>query len=277
MDTVALPDGSGLPRLGLGTWRMGEHMRRRADEIAVIRLALELGVTLIDTAEMYADGGAEQVVGEALAGRRDEAFLVSKIYPHNASRRGVSAACERSLRRLRTDRIDLYLLHWRGAHPLAETIDAFERLREAGKIRHWGVSNLDVADMEELAALPAGARCATNQVHYSASARGVEFDLLPWMRARRMPMMAYSPIDEGRLADNATLAAIGARHGVSAAQAALAWVLRHPDVVAIAMTTRASHLHANRGAVELRLSPADLAELDRRFAPPARKVPLSVI
>ena len=277
MDTVQLTDGFTLPRLGLGTWRMGEHARRRADEIAVIRLALELGMTLIDTAEMYADGGAEEVVGEALAGRRDEAFLVSKVYPHNASRRGVPAACERSLRRLRTDRLDLYLLHWRDAQPLSETIEAFERLREAGKIRRWGVSNLDVDDMEEVVALPAGAQCAINQVHYSASARGVEFDLLPWMRAHGMPLMAYSPIDEGRLADNATLAAIGARHGASAAQVALAWVLRHPDVAAVAMTARASHLHANRSALDLRLTPADLAELDRRFAPPSRKVPLSMI
>ena len=277
MDTVALPDGSTVAQLGLGTWRMGEHAQRRAAEIGVVRLALDLGITLIDTAEMYADGGAEALVGEALAGRRDQAFIVSKVYPHNASRRGVPAACERSLKRLRTDRIDLYLLHWRGEHPLAETVEAFERLRQAGKIRRWGVSNLDVDDLEELAALPAGSHCTTDQVHYSASARGVEFDLLPWLRARRMPMMAYSPIDEGRLADNATLAAIGARHGASAAQVALAWVLRHPDVIAIAMTADARHLRDNRAALELRLAPADLAELDRRFAPPARKAPLSMI
>lgn len=277
MKTVVLPDGSTVAQLGLGTWRMGEHAQQRAAEMDVIRLALDLGVTLIDTAEMYADGAAEALTGEALAGRRDQAFIVSKVYPHNASRRGVPAACEHSLKRLRTDRIDLYLLHWRGEHPLAETVEAFERLRQAGKIRYWGVSNLDVADLEELAALAAGGQCATDQVHYSASARGVEFDLLPWLRAHRMPLMAYSPLDEGRLADNATLAAIGARHGASAAQVGLAWVMRHADVIALPRTRDPQHLRANLAALELRLTPADLAELDRRFAPPARKAPLSMI
>ena len=277
MRTVSLTDGTAVAQLGLGTWRMGMQPGRRADEVAAIRAALDFGMTLIDTAEMYAEGGAEEVVGEAIAGRRDQAFVVTKVYPHNASRHGAPAACERSLKRLRTDRIDLYLLHWRGEHPLAETVEAFERLRAAGKIARWGVSNFDVDDLDEFAALAAGAACATNQVYYSASARGIEFDLLPAQRARRMPLMAYSPIDEGRLARHAVLAAIGERHGVSAAQVALAWVLRQPDVIAIPMTANALHLRANRAAADLVLDAQDLAEIDRQFPPPTRKTALAMI
>lgn len=277
MRTVTLPGGERVPQLGIGTWRMGERDAARADEIAAIRLALDQGLSVLDTAEMYAEGGAERIVGEAIADRRDEAFVVSKVYPHNASRHGIPAACERSLRRLRTDRIDLYLLHWQGAHPLAETVDAFERLQRDGKVRHWGVSNLDVDALEALAALPEGARCATNQVHYSVSSRGIEFDLLPWMRAHGLPVMAYSPLDEGRLAGNATLAAIGARHGASAAQVALAWAMREPDVIAIPRTVTPRHVLDNRAAAELRLTAQDRSEIDRRFAPPATKQPLSMI
>lgn len=277
MRTIPLSDGATVPQLGLGTWRMGQQPARRTHELAAIGYALDCGITLIDTAEMYAEGGAEQVVGEAIAHRRDDAFVVSKVYPHNASRQGVPAACERSLRRLRTDRIDLYLLHWRGTYPLAETADAFERLRSAGKIVRWGVSNFDVADLDELARLPMGEVCATNQVYYCASARGIEFDLLPAQRARRMPLMAYSPIDEGRLVDDAVLTTIGKRHGASAAQVALAWVLRQPDVIAIPMTANIAHLRDNRAAVDLALTAEDLAQIDRHFPPPERKTPLAMI
>ncbi len=274
---VRLPDGERVPALGAGTWRMGESRIRRAAELAALRRALDLGVRLVDTAEMYGDGGAEEVVGEAIAGRRDEVFVVSKVYPHNASRHGAIAACERSLGRLRTDRIDLYLLHWRGAVPLVQTVEAFEQLRAQGKIRHWGVSNFDLDDMRELAGLRAGANCAADQVYYSASRRGVEFDLLPWLREHAMPLMAYCPLDEGALARDATLAAIGRRHGVTAAQVAIAWLLSRPGVIAIPKAVRSEHVDANLAAAGLALSAADCAAIDAAFPPPRRKTPLTVV
>jgi diketogulonate reductase-like aldo/keto reductase len=277
MKTVALPGGERVPALGLGSWRMGESARTRADEVAAVRRALDLGLALVDTAEMYADGGAERVIGEALEGRREEVFLVSKVYPHNAGRRAAVAACERSLERLRTDRIDLYLLHWRGTVPLAETVEAFERLRAGGKIRHWGVSNFDVEDLDELWALPHGARCAANQVYYSASQRGVEAALVPRQRGRGLPLMAYCPLDEGALARHAGLAAIGRRHGASAAQVAIAWLLTRPDVIVIPKASRAEHLQQNRTAADLELTPADLAEIDRLLPPPKRRGPIKVV
>ena len=284
MQVVTLPDGETVPALGLGTWRMGESARSRASEIDAVRLALQMGWRLIDTAEMYGEGGAEEVVGEALAQavaagevRREEVFVVSKVYPHNASRAGTLAACERSLRRLRTPQIDLYLLHWRGEHPLSDTVSAFESLKAEGRIRHWGVSNLDFEDMEELVRVEGGERCAANQVYYALSERGVEIGLLPWLRRHRMPCMAYCPIDQGRLAGDSTLKAIGRRHSATATQVALAWVLAQPDVIAIPKAVREEHLRENLAAAELALSPDDLAELERRFPRPSRKRPLAMV
>ncbi len=268
MKTVALPGGERVPALGQGTWFMGERAHARKQEVAALQLGLDLGLTLIDTAEMYAEGGAEEVVGEAIAGRREQVFLVSKVYPHNASRRGAIAACERSLKRLKTDRIDLYLLHWRGAHPLAETVQAFEALQRDGKIRHWGVSNLDLADMQELWGAPGGSACAANQLLYNLSRRGIEWDLLPWLRAHGVPVMAYSPIEQARLLHHQGLRDCAARHGLDAAQLALAWLLRHDDVIAIPKAATPAHLRANAAAAALRLDAAVLDELDRLFAPP---------
>ncbi len=279
--TVSFPGGEQRPALGIGTWRLGEQRARRSQEVASVAAALELGYRVIDTAEMYGDGGAEQVVGEALAGcgiARDELFVVSKVYPHHASRAGVIAACERSLKRLRLDRIDLYLLHWRGAEPLAETLAGFGVLRERGAIRHWGVSNFDVSDMEELFALPSGTACAANQVYYSLTQRGIEFDLLPWQQARGVPLMAYSPIDQGALAKAgvpAALREVAARHGATPAQVALAAVLAQPGVMAIPKAGQRAHLRENLAAAGLQLGEDDLAALGRAFPPPRRKQPLA--
>jgi diketogulonate reductase-like aldo/keto reductase len=277
MRTTTLPDGEPVPVLGQGTWGMGERAAQRAAEVRALRLGLDRGLLLIDTAEMYGEGGAEEVVGEAIAGRRDEVFLVSKVYPHNASRQGAVAACERSLTRLGTDRIDLYLLHWRGRYPLAETVEAFERLRQDGKIRHWGVSNLDADEMEELSRVPEGRRCATDQVLYNLSRRGVEWDLLPWCRARGMPVMAYSPIEQGRLPTKGVLSEIGRRRGHTPFQIALAWVLAQPGVIAIPKASRTEHVEANAGALDLSLTPDELAEIDRQFPAPTRKQSLAML
>lgn len=273
--TTALPCGETVPVFGLGTWTMGEHKDSFAEEVAALRLGLDLGATLIDTAEMYAD--AELVVGEAIKGHRDGLFIVSKVLPSNASRTGTVAACERSLKRLGTDRIDLYLLHWRGGVPLAETVEAFEMLKAAGKIRHWGVSNFDTDDMEELSALPAGGNCQSNQVLYNLSRRGIEFDLLPWSRARSMPVMAYSPIEQGALAQDSAIGTVAARHGATPAQIALAWVMREDGVIAIPKAARPEHVRQNIAAADISLTPDDLAALDRAFAPPSRKRPLEMI
>jgi len=274
MKTVVLPGGETVPALGLGTWRMGESARDRRSEVDAVRFALEIGYRLIDTAEMYGDGGAEEVVGEALAAgpvRRDEVFVVSKVYPHNASHKGTISACERSLKRLRTDHIDLYLLHWRGSVPLAETVAAFEDLRLAGKIRQWGVSNFDVDDLRELWDVDDGARCAANQVYYSAGQRGIEFDLLPWQRQHAVPVMAYCPIDQGSLARSARLQAVAGARGISAAQLALAWTLRQPDVIAIPKAVQPAHLLDNLAAASIELSAAELSQVDAAFPPPTRK------
>ncbi len=280
--TLALPGGEAVSALGLGTWRMGEDRAAHGTELAALRHALELGYRVFDTAEMYADGGAESLLGEALAGPlrgalpRRELFIVSKVYPHHGSARGVVAACERSLRRLRLEQIDLYLLHWRGSVPLHETVQGFQALQRRGLIRHWGVSNFDLADMRELMAMPGGSDCSANQVWYSLTRRGVEFDLLPWQRQRQMPLMAYSPIDQGALAGHAPLAALAARRGLCAAQLALAWALAQAGVMAIPKSSQAPHLQHNWQAAALRLSPEELAELDRLFAPPRRRQPLAV-
>jgi diketogulonate reductase-like aldo/keto reductase len=268
MKQVRLPSGEQVPALGQGSWYMGEDRSARKAEIEALQLGLDLGLTLIDTAEMYAEGGAEEVVGEAIAGRRDEVFLVSKVYPYNATRQGVVAACERSLKRLKTDRIDLYLLHWRGQYPLAETVAGFEALQRAGKIRHWGVSNLDLDDMRELASVPGGGACAANQLLYNLSRRGIEWDLLPWLRERGMPVMAYSPIEQARLLRHKGLQDLARRHGMTPARAALAWLLGQEGVMAIPKSASAAHVRENAAARDIVLDAAQRAELDRLFAPP---------
>lgn len=275
--TTTLPSGEAIQVLGQGTWKMGEDRRRRADEVNALKLGLDLGITLIDTAEMYASGGAEEVVAEAIAGRRAEVFVVSKVLPSNASRAGVQRACENSLKRLRTDRIDLYLLHWPGSVPLAETVEAFEALKKAGKIRHWGVSNFDTEDMEDLAGLPGGGNVQTNQVLYNLVRRGPEFDLAPWSRKRGIPLMAYSPVEQGALARNARLDAIAARHNATAAQIALAWVMHQDGVIAIPKASSEEHVRQNFAALDIKLTPQDLSDLDRAFPPPTRKRGLEMI
>ena len=277
MKTVTLPSGERVPAFGMGTWYLGENPAARAEEIATLRLGLDLGATLIDTAEMYGEGLAEELIGEAIEGRRDEAFLVSKVYPHNASRRGAVAACERSLRRLRTDRLDLYLLHWWGTVPLAETMEAFIALQRAGKIRHYGVSNLDLTDMQELWSVPGGPAVQTNQLLYNLTRRGLEWDLLPWLREQGIPVMAYSPIEQARLVRNPKLADFAQRHGMTPAQAALAWLLANDDVIVIPRTGRRERLRENLGALDHRLTKAQLAELDRLFPPPAGPRPLEML
>lgn len=273
-----------MPALGLGTWRIGERPSQRQSEVAAVRLAIELGYRLIDSAEMYGEGGAESVVGQGLAEalragdvERSAMFIVSKVYPHNASRDGVVAACLRSLDRLGVDYLDLYLLHWRGDEPLAATIEGFERLRADGRIRNWGVSNFDSADMAELLSLAGGRECVANQVYFSLRERGPSFSLLPWMRERGIAAMAYSPVDQGALASSQLLEPIAERLGFSQAQIALAWVLAQPDVVAIPKAVTPKHLQENLAATEIRLSDSDLRELDQLFPPPSRKRPLAMI
>ena len=278
LPTVELPSGEAVPQLGQGTWHMGESARKREDEIAALKLGLDLGLTLIDTAEMYGNGGAEEIVAEAIHGRRDECFIVSKVLPENSTRAGTIAACERSLKRLKTDRIDLYLLHWRGRPKLEETLAAFEALIAAGAIRYWGVSNFDVEDMEELLALPGGTACASNQVLYNLRRRGIEAGLLPWCRERGIPIMAYSPIEQGRLlrdrdadrgchppsrhpgADRARLGAAAARHDGD------------PQG-----HERCEHVRENRAALDIKLTEQDLGELDRAFPPPKGPRPLELL
>jgi diketogulonate reductase-like aldo/keto reductase len=274
---VTFPGGALVPALGQGTWFMGEQARKRDDEVAALRTGLDLGMTLIDTAEMYASGGAEEVVGEAIAGRRDQAFIVSKVLPSNASRRGTVAACERSLRRLRTDRVDLYLLHWRGSYPLAETLEAFATLQRDGKIAHWGVSNFDVNDMEELVEVAGGEAVETNQVLYNLTRRGIEFDLLPWSQQRGIPVMAYSPIEQGRLLGNPTLKRIAIAHAATPAQVALRWALRERHVIAIPKAGTIAHVQENRRALDLTLTAEDFAALDRAFPPPKGPQPLEML
>jgi len=274
---LPLPNGSSMPRFGIGTWRMGERASAAQAEIAVIQAAIERGVTLIDTAEMYGDGGAEEVIAQAVAGNRERLYLVSKVYPHNASRSGTITACERSLKRLRMDYIDCYLLHWPGEHPIAETVDAFETLKAQGKIRAWGVSNFDVADMQELATVTNGTNVATNQVLYNLSRRGIEFDLLPWQRERRIPTMAYSPIEQARLLESTKLKPIALDMSVTPAQLAIAWLLAQPEMIVIPKTTHIARLDENLGALSLALDATTLSALDRAFAPPRMRAPLSML
>jgi len=277
MKTIALPSGECVPALGMGTWYFGESPATRAEEIATLQLGLDLGIRLIDTAEMYGEGASETLIGEAIAGRRDEAFLVSKVYPHNVSRKGVVAACERSLRRLGTDRIDLYLLHWRGNVPFEETIEAFIALQRAGKIRAFGVSNLDITDMEEWCGIAGGEAVATDQVLYNLTRRGIEWDLLPWLQQRHIPVMAYSPFEHAELTRHAALAGFAAAHGMTPTQAALAWVLARDGVIAIPKTSRRERLKENFRALERPLDATQLAELNALFPPPSGPGPLEMI
>ncbi len=275
---VRLPGGKDVPALGQGTWFMGEGRAPAASEAAALRLGIELGMSLIDTAEMYADGGAEKVVAEAIAGQRDQVFLVSKVYPHNASRTGVAKACERSLQRLKTDRIDLYLLHWRGSVPLGETVDGFENLVRQGKIGAWGVSNLDESAMAELGRVAEGTNCAVDQVLYNPEHRGIEHDLMPWCTDRRIALMAYTPIGQGgQLLQAPVLASIAARHGANPAQIALAWGLRHPNMIVIPKATDPDHVRQNAAARDIALTVQDLAEIDAAFPPPRRKQSLAML
>jgi diketogulonate reductase-like aldo/keto reductase len=274
---TTLPSGAVVPVLGQGTWHMAEDRRLHDQEVAALRAGMDLGLTLIDTAEMYADGAAEELVGEAIAGRRKEVFLVSKVLPSHATRKGTIAACERTLRRLGTDRLDLYLLHWRESVPLEETLAGFESLVDSGKIRHWGVSNFDLSDMEELIDLPAGDAVQTDQVLYNLTRRGIEYDLLPWCRERALPIMAYSPIEQGRLLGHSTLQLVADRHGVTSAQIALAWVLRQQGVIAIPKSSKPEHVQENRAALEIQLTQDDLKMLDQTFPPPDRPVPLEML
>jgi diketogulonate reductase-like aldo/keto reductase len=277
MRTVKLPSGERIPVLGQGTWHLAEVPARRDEEILALRRGLDLGMTVIDTAEMYADGEAEKLVGEAIAGQRDEVFLVSKVLPQHGTARGTVAACESSLRRLGTDRIDLYLLHWRGRVPLADTIEAFGGLQQAGLIRYWGVSNFDAPDMKELTALPGGPEVATDQVLYNLSRRGPELNLFPLLRELRVPIMAYSPIEQGRILGHPVLREIAGLHHATPAQIALAWVLRRDDVCAIPRASRLEHTNENRAAADIQLDQADLSQLDQEFRRPERVRPLEML
>ena len=277
MRTVKLPSGERIPVLGQGTWHLAEVAARRDTEILALRRGLDLGMTVIDTAEMYADGEAEKLVGESIAGRRDEVFLVSKVLPQHATARSTVAACEGSLRRLGTDRIDLYLLHWRGRVPLADTIEAFGGLQQAGLIRYWGVSNFDMPDMKELTALPGGPEVATDQVLYNLSRRGPELNLFPLLRELRVPIMAYSPIEQGRILGHPVLREIAELHHATPAQIALAWVLRRDDVCAIPRASRLEHTNENRAAADIQLDQADLSQLDQDFPRPERVRPLEML
>jgi diketogulonate reductase-like aldo/keto reductase len=279
MRTVILPDGKRVPALGQGTWGMGESRSARVREVAALRLGMELGMSLIDTAEMYGDGGAEEIVAEAIHGQREDVFVVTKVYPYNASRTELPKACERSLKRLRIDAIDLYLLHWRErTPPLQETVDAFEKLRAAAKIKRWGVSNFDVDDMTELLSLEHGRKCAANQVLYNLQNREIEFDLLPWSRTNKIPIMAYSPVGHsGELLRNAALKRIAESHDATPAQIALAWVSRQPNVIAIPKASTEAHVRDNAASLKIKLTKEDLTDLDREFPPPKSKKSLPML
>ena len=277
MREVAFPDGARVPALGLGTWQMAERGAGRAEAIASLRRGIDLGMTLVDTAEMYGEGAVEEIVGEAIAGRRDEVFLVTKAYPQNASARKLPEACARSLRRLGVERIDLYLLHWPGSVPIDETIGAFAKLVDEGKIARWGISNFDAKGTARVHGRPGGASLAANQVLYNLGERGIEFDLLPWCREHRVPLMAYTPLGQGRLAREKAVLAVAKRRGVAPLQVALAWTRRGDGVISIPKAGQREHVEQNRAAADLVLAPEDLAELDRAFPPPSRAQPLGML
>ncbi len=279
MRTIELPSGRQIPVFGMGTWRMGEDSRKKQAEIAALRRGMELGVSLIDTAEMYGEGGAEEVIAEVLveASLRSEVFLVSKVYPHNASRKDVIAACDRTLRRLNTDYLDLYLLHWRSSVPLSETLEAFQALKQAGKIRDYGVSNFDVDDMKEAVGLEGGNLIATNQILYNLSRRGVELTLLPWCKRQKMPVMAYSPIEQGRLLSNQALKQIAQARGFTEAQIAIAWLLHQDNIIVIPKASKIEHTEQNYAALDISLSAEELKKLDMAFPKPNHPVPLEML
>ncbi|HEY1797759.1 MAG TPA: aldo/keto reductase [Stellaceae bacterium] len=277
MPFVTLPGGDRMPAYGHGTWHMGENRRHADEEEASLRLGIELGVPLIDTAEMYGSGVAEEITARAVGKNRDQLFIVSKVLPSNASRNGTIAACEQSLRRLKTDRIDLYLLHWRGSHPLAETLAAFDKLQRDGKIRHHGVSNFALDDMKEWVGLAGGNTVASNQILYNLTRRGPEYDLIPWCRKHGIPIMAYSPIEQGRMLNHKGLVEVARQRGAPPAQVALAWLLRQEGMIVIPKARQADHLRENLGALDLKLTDADLAALDRAFPPPNRRTPLGML
>ena len=274
---VTLPSGESVPSMGLGTWHMGERIGNPKTEVDALTRGLDLGATLIDTAEMYARGGAERVVGSAIKGRRDDVFIVSKVLPHNASFDGTIRACENSLQRMEIESIDLYLLHWPGNHPLESTVSAFEQLKTDGKIKHWGVSNFDTSDMQELYGIPEGKNCQINQVLYNLSRRGIEWDLLPWCRSKGLPIMAYSPIEQGRLLENKKLKALASKIGVSAAQLSIAWSIRKNDIITIPKASNLEHVSQNIDAWTIKLESAVLDELDKLFEPPVRKKGLDIL
>ena len=275
--TITLPSGEEIPSLGQGTWGWAERPQRRDSEIEALRTGIDLGMSLVDTAEMYGNGAAEELLGRALRNRREEVFLVDKVLPSNASKKDTIAACERSLRRLDTDRIDLYLLHWRGGTPVAETVEAFEQLQQDGRIRHWGVSNFDHDEMSDLFEVPGGTAVATNQVLYNLTRRGPEYDLLPWCRDNRIPVMAYSPIEQARMLEHTALREVAERHGVSPAQVGLAWVLRHDEMCTIPRASTPEHVRDNHAALELRLTAEDHETLDAAFPPPTGPSPLEIL
>jgi aldehyde reductase len=277
MKYVTLPAGEQAPVLGMGSWMIGENRSSRAEEIATLQHGIDLGMTLVDTAEMYGEGASEQLVGEAIRGRRERVFLVSKVYPHHAGRKEMPAACERSLKRLGVDCLDLYLLHWRGSVPLAETVETFDRLHSQGKIRHWGVSNLDTDDMQALCALPGGGQVTVDQVLYNLSRRGIEWDLLPWCEERKIPVMAYSPVDQARLLRHPGLCKLAEKRGVTPAQLALAWLLHRDQVIAIPKASSRAHVEENFAALEYKFDAETLAELDRLFPPPSEAAPLEML
>jgi diketogulonate reductase-like aldo/keto reductase len=277
MKTITFPNGQAVPALGFGTWKMGEDVRRRSGELAALKSAIDLGMTFIDTAEMYGEGAAEDLIGEAIRGRREDVFLVSKVYPHNAGRHGAVHACERSLRRLGVERIDLYLLHWRGSIALAETFEAFTRLLDEGKIGAYGVSNFDTGDLEEAYSIPAGRHVATDQILYNLTRRGVEHDLLPWCREHRVPVMAYSPVEQGRLLRNRKLARIAEGREATPAQVAIAWLLAQPETIVIPKAGDARHVVENRQAADIELTAVELTELDRAFPRPRERRPLEML
>jgi diketogulonate reductase-like aldo/keto reductase len=276
MRMVSLPGGEQVPCLGQGTWKMGERPDRRADEIAALRAGIDLGMALVDTAEMYGDGATEELVGEAIAGMRDRVFLVSKAYPQNASHDRLGISCEASLKRLGTDRLDLYLLHWRGRVPLAETVEAMEALQRAGKIRHWGVSNLDTDEMMELVDA-GGTACVTDQILYNLTRRGPDRHLLPWLAEKEISVMAYSPVEQGRLVRNKALSGVAAEIGLTRTQVALAWTLRHPNVISIPKAGHVSHVRENRAAADVVLDATMLARIDAAFPPPRQSVALEML
>ena len=277
MKTIQLKSGQAIPTLGMGTWRMGENSQYFEDEVNALRHGLDLGFSLIDTAEMYGEGGAEEVIAKAIEGRRQSVFLVSKVYPHNASREGAIAACNRSLKRLNTDYIDLYLLHWRGAYPLSETLKAFQQLKQQGKIRDYGVSNFDTDDMEEALKTNGGEAIVTNQVLYNLSRRGIEYNLLPWSTNHQITIMAYSPVEQGRILKNSALQKIAKESAVSTAQIAIAWLLHRPNVIVIPKSSRPEHIEQNYAAQEIALSPQEIETLEAAFPAPSRSIPLQML